>query len=91
MTQKRQTRKPKRGSLWRFLHQDIRVVEKKLGFLGTRAAAILAIGLIVGIIETPWLRWFVPASVVGGLLFAVVAYFVHRESESPPSILKPKA
>ena len=51
--------------------------EKKLAKWGTRGAVLLTLVWVVGIIETPWLRWFVLASVVLGVVFAL---WLGRES-----------
>ena len=63
-------RKRRYSSHW--WNQDIRLLEKKLGIFGTRSATLTAIGWVIGIAVTPWLRWFVSGSLLLGLLLATV-------------------
>jgi hypothetical protein len=73
-----------------FLRTKPSALEKKLGILGTRGGAITAIGWVVGIAVTPWLRWFVAGSLILGLLFATVLQYLHNWESPPPYVLKPE-
>jgi hypothetical protein len=87
VTTKRKPPTRKRRS-WRFLDPKPSALQKKLGILGTRGGAVTAIGWVIGIAVTPWLRWFVAGSLLLGLLFATIFQYLHNRELAPPDILK---
>jgi Flp pilus assembly protein TadB len=62
--------------------------ESKLGIFGTRAGALLLIGVIIAIISTPWLLFLVLSVIAGGILFSVVLRFYKRDEAL--SLFKPR-
>jgi hypothetical protein len=64
-------------------------LEKKLGIFGNRGVAMASIALIAGIAETAWLRWFVTASLSGGVLAAFFPGAIARGDEDL-SVPEPK-
>jgi hypothetical protein len=90
---RKQSHPRRRSKFSRWLHvvnQNPGALTNKLGILGTRRGAITAIGWIVGIAVTPWLRWFVAGSLLLGLLFATAFQYIHNRETAPPDILKPE-
>jgi hypothetical protein len=80
MTPGRLPDKRKRRAWWRRLpkHKPD-ILERKLGIFGTRGFVCTELALLVGILSTPWLRWFFLASAAGGVLVATVFHFRNRQ------------
>lgn len=75
------SRRKKTRPWWRRPISD-KSLEKKFGIFGTRGGVLLLVAIIVGLIATPWLLWFVVLSIALGILFAFFGPFRRREDPS---------